>query len=700
MSRHAWSFLPLLWACTGQVTEPPPPVTDPDVDTDDETDPPDTPAPDTGTPSPTPPQAQVLQEDQLLVQLPAAGACPAPDRSGWQGAPLFATSPAGNLRGPLARYCMYRRTMGAELTPFSAVPAPSLDTLLLGPAEGFPEGTRAISGRAILGGASVDVEQVRLAWHHALLDDGGFLADTAGPFSVVGLPPEHRTRVALIDTAADAASPWPTAPDALQIRPEDALHGYLLGHLIRDVACAGGPPCGVEIATYQAMRLTSADGALGAARGTLPDLADAIMRAVDDWFPTHHTGAFGGLVLNLSLAWHPYYGGGAPGGMEIAATGDPIDDTVGGEMTFSWDLVDPAQLPPDVAAVYDALGAARCYGAITFAAAGNATSGPSGTDGPLLPAAWDAIPVPRYPDCASIEAPLSAETSHSLVYAVGAVDATGADLATSRPGSRPTFVAYGDHALVEPDSLTLEETPIMTGTSVATALVSATAALYWARDPGAPVYKVPRYVAEYATESGDVSPAFRQAAQWRYAELGVDGVGKSRLVRPCAVMGLDWWSSEGWSCVTTPAHDLSALLDACPAETAPAWAAEPVIDARCGARTTWHPEGEPVTGEPCPDLVGWDPLTAPWTAPQPETAGCSDCVFDATTGVLHLSDLPAGSRLTLVLRGGEEVGFVLPAAWGSSVSLPMARLPAGLRDAALVEPRQGRVLRHPIAVAR
>lgn len=234
-------------------------------------------------------------------------------------------------------------------------------------------------------------------------------------------------------------------------------HGYTLAQIARNLVCAPGESgrCAAQITTQLALPILrfdpknpkgyKTDTARGGYLGLQSHLADAIRREVDDWqedlqrdgFPRH-------LVLNLSLAWDGTHFGGL--------SEQQISDLKAGNQ-----------------AVYLALEYAASFDALVLAAAGNRKREPCLNRGPLLPAAWENA-VLKEESCARRKAP--------LVYAVGGVGANGDPLETTRSGGMPRRAACGENAVV-PTSNPEFPSPIYTGSSVSTAVVSSIAAVVW-----------------------------------------------------------------------------------------------------------------------------------------------------------------------------------------------------------------------------
>ncbi|MCA9696805.1 MAG: S8/S53 family peptidase, partial [Myxococcales bacterium] len=200
----------------------------------------------------------------------------------------------------------------------------------------------------------------------------------------------------------------------------------------------------------------------GGDRGTRSDIAMAIYRSVADWRerrrgdPTTPPR----LVLNLSVGLSP----------------DPR-----AREDFE---------PASTAALRAALTYAACQGALVFAAAGNEHGGDDeSVAGPLDPARFETVLAPDRAGCIEqgFDPPEEDEqlpvfgASRPLLYAVAAVDGNDRPLLNARPRSRSRLAAPGLEGLAE--DLDGALTMPLSGSSIATAVASGTAALLWSYRP-------------------------------------------------------------------------------------------------------------------------------------------------------------------------------------------------------------------------
>lgn len=442
------------------------------------------------------------------------------------------------------------------------------------------------------------------------------------------LPPptrRERTRLAVVDTAA-------TRETGAVLSPGNSSHGYTLVNMAAALLCAdlaNDASCLAKLTTQlalpwiavdtRAQALVERDDANGGFVGSQLDLAQALHNELVDW----HTGADRGtrLVLNLSVAWDPIFGG--------------------------WERR-PRDMAPPVLAVYRSLEAAACLGALTVASAGNVTGGPQGrSPGAMMPAAWTDRPAPSNQVCRKRYGVAPPGDTHSqpelrrvpLLHAVGGADENGDRLANGRPSSWPPLVAYGDHGLVE-SHVAGTPTASLTGTSVSALVTSAVAAAVWTYRPELDARAVIQHVYTAGVDRGqprtrpDVCPA--DCSDWpevRHVSLcrtvalvcaGQPGVcaGPSphcETPRPLPVP-VDFSTFDA-TAVTRSASGLTAQYG-------------PLSD--CGAVDLYRHASLPVQPDhPCPAAQFHGLAAVPWTNPQPATDLCPNCSLTSGGGVLE-----------------------------------------------------------------
>ncbi|HLT40073.1 MAG TPA: S8/S53 family peptidase [Enhygromyxa sp.] len=265
--------------------------------------------------------------------------------------------------------------------------------------------------------------------------------------------------VAIVDTVSQLAHEDPYVDPVNQ-------HGQFMGDIVNDIACAGStdPACEDAIRYHIAMPREAGEYANwveGGEFGTMGDLAMSVVAAVGHWRERRlaDSDAPPRLIISASLGWVP----------EAPVTTDPNRGPV--------------------LALEEALYFAACNGAIVLAAAGNTTDAACGhleTD-PLAPASYELVPAPTEAECLqrgyepidSGNYPVFADP-RPLVYAIGGLDGRDRPIANARSEAMSGLAAYAANASVHTASgFTLP----LTGTSVSTAVVAATASLVWSFAP-------------------------------------------------------------------------------------------------------------------------------------------------------------------------------------------------------------------------
>jgi hypothetical protein len=261
------------------------------------------------------------------------------------------------------------------------------------------------------------------------------------------LPAVPAVRVVVIDSAPDASHG--------HIQPGANRHGDTLAHLIEDLVCqpaGGGRPgrtCAAEVTTVLALPWIAKGvvGPNGGYVGTLSDLARAIERAVSTWQNDRLTAPASTparLLLNLSVGWE-----------HTAGIADCSTDP-------------PERLGPPARAVRGILQYATSQGALVVAAAGNDSGGPMPRTGLVCPGRYQSVRQ-------------DADPSQALLVAVSGVDYHDDPLETARPLGITGIVGLGLGGVAwNPGD---PAPPLLTGASVAAAVVSAVGALAWTYQP-------------------------------------------------------------------------------------------------------------------------------------------------------------------------------------------------------------------------
>lgn len=551
---------------------------------------------------------------QILVSTVPLDKCPqaAPP---WHGRFLFQTAEAEPSE-PLRHFCEYRFQHDAVARP-DQVEQLERDLFCPGglPAEScVPPPTAKLEPDHLV---IVPLTSLPDVVAPALRDRFAYRAgEGTWPAAIGGLPP----RLALLDTA-----PTSTAPGMIA---SNSPHGDSLIHLAHVLLCDNGSEnnfdCLAQITSQLALPYLEydrvqglpavLDEVLGGFLGTKADLAKAIHAQVDAWQKEE---ADRNLIINLSVAWDPMFGDAAPPGSTLL--GDP-----GAE------------------AVHAAILDARCQGALVVAASGNRVGGPEGppstAHGAMLPAAWELRPISdEY--CLDAEAPMRSTTPVPLVYAAGGVDLDHQTLPNARPQSEPPRVAYADHAYAQFAPLQAPSSAL-TGSSVASLVVSATAAAAWRFQPTLSADQIMTLVYDSGTPlTGSSGP--------RFADVYFPGWGSppnvrladlcSAVTQACAQGGTLCVASPdcsttlpsqvNWSpfdATVPPAHQVSFhQLSMSSFGSSPP--VPPPHD--CGDLPLYVPIGIDLqTDAVCPGRQFYSASATPWTGPQPEQDLCPGCV--------------------------------------------------------------------------
>ncbi len=421
-----------------------------------------------------------------------------------------------------------------------------------------------------------------------------------------GLPEKSRVRVAIIDTAAVQYS---------SAQADNYGHGRLMGRIVRRLACGrDDASCPVEIDNELALaylRANRRDDVRGGYFGTRVDLARAIHRELLAWGIA--ASADGGspppLVINLSVGWDAMHGG------SVATPGGP---------SLMVEL---------------ALQRAACLGAAIIVAAGN-TSGDS-RSGFMLPALWQERKAPDQSRCDELTGlpsdlpgllrPRARDSADArLLEAVAAVDLYDQALATARTEATTRLVAYGQAAIVSDPRTGFTE--VMSGSSIAAAVLSAAVASVWSVAPDEPANMVLQHVYDQAVPVTSATESCHSAVCTPVRRVSVCEAARAAA---CAGPGCDAIDK----CKTMPAGEGRSRV----AALAFSAADYPALPSRAfGSESSRTPPG-PGYGY------------APWVGPQPGPQTCPYCFVKMLLGhgIFTLSPtLQRASSMELQLDNG------------------------------------------------
>ncbi len=332
--------------------------------------------------------------------------------------------------------------------------------------------------------------------------------------------------------------------------------------------------------------------------GTVGHVAAALERALRDWTPTMHKER---LVINLSIGWRREH-----------------SDRLSNE------------------AMLTLLQRASCAGAIVVVAAGNGSG-----DGPLLPAAWETeVNALSSEQCLRRGYPVAAVPAlapvRPLLYSVGALDLADQALATTRPGSMPARVAHG-LGFVTSDGGTQA---ILSGTSLAAAVVSGAAAAVWTHASSWGSHAIMARID--ATGEPTSIPVERC--------FGGSGCGEARRVLVCKAL-------EGVSHLRCPDTKAVELVTPATGDT------EGGLD---------NSQLDCNSSDGCQDRNATDQELV---EPQPGSAGCSECVYDRGNDWMSVRMRPEMNWLGVTvmrMRGG---GFTIDVRYDQTVTNPSHPIP-------------------------
>lgn len=583
----------------------------------------------------------------VAVKRDAEAACPVPAPAGdqhWQVRQLFESRTGEALPPALRPFCLYKveRAHAETLTQLNDH---LQDLLRGGELSELSSGCAALAPAAPQShqqGGNQTVDPVSRAHYRSRLYQH-FLTQVEAPADQPGrevrpeLAPAPRVRLTLLDTQ----------PTGNLDVAGNSNHGYTLAHLAQQLVCEHGPDagCAAEVRTRLALPIsqfardnpaeTHFDWEQGGYFGTIDQLAQSLWRELEDlpdvpatpgqWAsvrrqPSQH------LVLNLSVAWV----GELWGGLERR----------------------PSDMPAPVRALYRTLQAASCRGALVIAAAGNRRGGPELESGPLLPAGWERRQAPDRSECRELFAVEASayeprdmgpawrrllperllpermlpermlpewllpegRTRVPLIYAVGGIHGDGQTLINARPDSEPPRVAYADH-VGTPDG----SGSTLTGSSVATSVVAAAAAVVWHQRPELSPAEVMALVEAAGRPLGRSADVYLGTTAPPVRRIGVcpalaRALGNSDASCPPLQVEPPMLSDLGFQAsVERNAQTLTAQLNT-----------EHMDQAFCGADIVYH-DPDRIPANPCPMRQFYTIQARPWTGPQPQSNPCMEC---------------------------------------------------------------------------
>lgn len=527
------------------------------------------------------PYDEVCDPSNQVVVFSTSNGCDDFVGGDWEGARLFNSS-AAPPEG-LARYCRYTFDGAATPDDVKDLTAELENTF---PA-GFEIGTdcRVVEPQ---NSAISDEIGVELDEQFGALS-GRVTSQQVKAALPLFAPSEIHT--AIVDTYPS----FPAAPAA-----PNSTHGPVVASIIESFLCSSGPNCNHKVRNYLGLPRTN-DGlntTLGGQVGRQSDLARGIYAAIvaDSALSAEH------LVINLSVAWEAERFGGT--GL--------------------------ADMSPAARSVYDAIRVARCRGALIIAAAGN-ESGLSCTGEPMAPARWEGIPAPISSECAELGLGLNSRFEDDadyapLVHAVGGLFGANTAMATSRDAGMPRLAAASSHAVAHPHT-GLPGVVVRTGTSIGTAVASATASLVWSYRPLLTPSEVMDVLYQSSLPVGGLT-----------ADFGSAGSTDVHRIDACAavehavpIIALNCSTSTPYTVDYLATEVEAAVTDTHTLSTDPG---VPCVDG-CGGGYTFHP----VPGS----LLGCDDVEPdPWrwlTAPQPVISGCQECILTTESSADEASAL-------------------------------------------------------------
>jgi hypothetical protein len=412
----------------------------------------------------------------------------------------------------------------------------------------------------------------------------------------------------------------PTNASDPELQNGTAPHGNALITMAQNLLCGSAPSCPVNVTSQLALTFLRVNPLVrspddrnesqGGHLASISELAAALHREISAW---RMAAANDRLVLNLSLGWD----GVGFGGNEPLLT----------------------QMPAPVQAVYAALFEASCHGALVFAAAGNRSGGTDPEIGPMLPAAWEQRAAPTQTECQQrlgFNFPSTyffGSNYRPLLHAVSGIEGDGSVLDNARTGANARLAAYGDHAVIESQARAAgEPTATLTGSSVATLLASANAAVAWSWRHTDSAQQIADILYNASNGTSSMLP---RAADFCLgnASSGVCSGGanaQSHRLSLCLTRWMAFGSALGSSSCAwntgnpTLALDYSAFDNSAPIFNLATLDQTQVV-AACGNAIVHFNSTRGIPAIPCPHLTLPSIGARPWVLPQPGTDLCPQC---------------------------------------------------------------------------
>jgi hypothetical protein len=495
-----------------------------------------------------------------------AGECPfLPSSSPWSSTPMFGEDAPDELD----RYCLLAWKGPGKPTPadLASLPADPTDD---GHAGWYDRDCHVVAALA------TPTELARNAVAQSMMET--FAASLEAPTSIL-YPAGSNVRVAIIDSHP--------SPTIVGRNP----HGFAMGAIVSQLACpSAAGPCPVEVVPELALNVVSAteiDNHAGGYFGFQGKVATAVYSATKAWLGSSANGEDGKLILNIALGWDDRYNLNEEGLMSAA-----------------------------VRASRDAIEYARCHGALVLAAAGNASgcevSEPSA--GPMFPARWESFPL----TCQEA-------LGQPLVRAVGATDATGALMPSMRPGAMPRLAADG---YLVPTKGTLAGVDVRhgpwSGTSVATAAVTAGAAMVWALNTNLSADQVANHLLATGIPTG-ASPDFCACSALPGCSCEALAVKRVSLCDAAGTAASGCWPLATKNPTWTPGQMLQVASNNNPTVTNATNLVTPIGGVCVGTVYTAGIPASPDPAELCPVEVLHNETVIPFSTPQPTVPICGAC---------------------------------------------------------------------------